>query len=400
MTGILGASVSVNDIPGCTVPGVTCTTQHNDTQFSWSFDFTDDGIYRLQVVTSNSAHRATSFIDEVKVDLHDPTATAQVSPTTPGPSGWYRVPVAVTLNGADSPGGSGINNMEYRLDTGALLLVASGDQVPISADGLHTLTYQAVDVAGRRSPMQSLTVKLDQTAPAVHCDPADGLWHASDVSITCTASDGASGLANLGDTNFNLSTIVPNGSETANAATTSRSVADLAGNTATAGPISGNKVDKKAPSITISAPTNTVYLFGQSVAASYTCADGGSGLALCAGPVTNGANINTASVGTNTFTVNATDNVGNAGSASVNYSVNYNFTGFQAPVNNSPTVNTGKAGKTYPVKWQLRDATGHSLSALSAVTSVTYQSTTCGAFTNDPTDPLEASTTGRHEPAL
>ena len=209
-------------------------------------------------------------------------------------------------------------------------------------------------------------------------------------------------LANLGDTNFNLSTIVPNGSETANAATTSRSVADLAGNTATAGPISGNKVDKKAPSITISAPTNTVYLFGQSVAASYTCADGGSGLALCAGPMTNGANMNTASVGTNTFTVNATDNVGNARQRQRQLQRQLQLHRLSGTRQQLAYRQHGQglAGKTYPVKWQLRDATGHSLSALSAVTSVTYQSTTCGAFTNDPTDPLEASTTGRHEPAL
>jgi hypothetical protein len=201
--------------------------------------------------------------------------------------------------------------------TGSLILNSS-------LEGCHTAHVRAWDNGGSTAQSTYGPVCFDNIPPVVSCGFSDGVWHPTDVLISCTASDTLSGLANPADANFNLTTSVPVGTETSNAFTNSHAVFDKAGNSATGGPVGGNKVDKKAPSIAIATPAAAAaYILNEVVTANYSCADGGSGLATCAGPVASGSPINTASVGTKTFTVNATDIVANASAQSVNYDVTY-----------------------------------------------------------------------------
>jgi hypothetical protein len=72
----------------------------------------------------------------------------------------------------------------------------------------------------------------------------------------------------------------------------------------------------------------------------------------------------------------------------------YTFSGFQPPVNNPDVVNLGKAGRTYPVRWQLKDAAGNFVSSLAAIKSITFKPVQCGAFTSVQADALEAETSG------
>ncbi len=246
--------------------------------------------------------------------------------------------------------------------------------------GTTPVNCSATDAHGNTASTSFNVNVQDTTPPSVSCGSADGVWHASDVSIACTASD-IVGLADPLDANFSLSTLVPAGTETNNAATNSHAVCDGSGNCTTAGPISGNKVDKKAPTITLTTPSNGAsYLLNQNVAASYSCSDGGSGVASCTGPVANGSNIDTASVGSKSFTVNATDAVGNVAVPATNsYSVIFAPAGMclAGPGHQilQPIELTGvsvfvrKQGSTVPTKFRVCDANGVSIGPSPVVSS-------------------------------
>jgi Ca2+-binding RTX toxin-like protein len=103
--------------------------------------------------------------------------------------------------------------------------------------------------------------------------------------------------------------------------------------------------DTTDPQITITTPPQgATYTLGQSVAASYDCTDADSGVASCEGPVTNGANIDTSSTGTKTFTVDATDNVGNTNSVSHTYTVNAQTTSCTKSGTSAAETLTGTSG--------------------------------------------------------
>ena len=88
---------------------------------------------------------------------------------------------------------------------------------------------------------------VDKKAPVVVCGTASAAWRATDASISCTATDGGSNLANAGQASFSLVTNVPAGTATSNALTNSASVCDNVSNCSIAGPIGGNRIDKKSP---------------------------------------------------------------------------------------------------------------------------------------------------------
>jgi hypothetical protein len=114
--------------------------------------------------------------------------------------------------------------------------------------------------------------------------------------------------------------------------------------------------DTTAPAVTISTPfDDATFIKGRAVVASYSCQDeaGGSGLTSCVGSVANGALIDTARVGTRSFSVTGTDKAGNSATVSHNYHVVYAFNGFLRPIDNLPLLNIVTPGSVVPVKFSL-----------------------------------------------
>src|SRR6185503_8448857 len=72
----------------------------------------------------------------------------------------------------------------------------------------------------------------------------------------------------------------------------------------------------------------------------------------------------------------------------------YTFLGFFQPVENLPVLNTGKAGRTIPVKWQLKNAAGAYVTSLSTVVNNPLQYRQINCDNNAPEDPLPADTSG------
>jgi len=151
----------------------------------------------------------------------------------------------------------------------------------------------------------------DTVPPVVSCGSSDGGWHAANVSITCLAHDDDTGLANsANDTIFALTTSVPAGTEDASAATGSRRVCDNAGNCATAGPISGNKVDRKAPALSLPADMTVDAASAAGAVASFnaTASDGADPHPTLSCAPASGSRF---AIGTTTVACTATDHVGN-----------------------------------------------------------------------------------------
>lgn len=70
---------------------------------------------------------------------------------------------------------------------------------------------------------------------------------------------------------------------------------------------------------------------------------------------------------------------------------NWNFTGFQAPVDNPPVVNLVKAGRAVPLKWRLTRSDGTPVTNLTAAT-ITTVGVSCA--TGSPVDEVEETTSG------
>ncbi len=97
------------------------------------------------------------------VETAKPTVTVTTAPAAAnGRNNWFTSPVTVTLTGA---GGEGKLALEYRIGNGPWTAYTAPFQV--SADGVTQVQARATDAAGKVSAIETITIKMDATAPTV-----------------------------------------------------------------------------------------------------------------------------------------------------------------------------------------------------------------------------------------
>ena len=148
--------------------------------------------------------------------------------------------------------------------------------------------------------------------------------------------------------------------------------------------------DSAPPVIAIASPAGS-YVLGQAVTASYSCTDGGSGIASCAGPIASGLPVDTSSAGTRTFPVSATDAAGNTAHSTSTYSITYNVC-----LEEAGTRDGHGDGDSGLVRLQICTARGANRSSKTiGVTAVDLVNAATGAR-----ESLDGATGGRHERAF
>lgn len=132
---------------------------------------------------------ATNFgnVLEMEAAAEDTTAPVSALATSLNPAGWTGDPLLL-LTAADD--GWGVRRIEYALGESPANLFHSA--VPL-AEGVHTLSFRAVDEAGNEEETQTVTFGVDRRGPTTTSDSR--ALYSERARITLTATDAASGVA-------------------------------------------------------------------------------------------------------------------------------------------------------------------------------------------------------------
>ncbi|XZW33860.1 BapA/Bap/LapF family large adhesin [Acinetobacter baumannii] len=276
ITFTFSEAVAGFDVSDITVVGGTLTGLTTTDNITWTAVFTPDGTGTAPSIavadgsyTDLAGNLGTGDVldgtDGFIVDLVAPVVTfvdVSTNDTTPALTGTIDDPTAtvvVTVDGVDYPA---VNN-------GDGTWTLADNTLPVLADGPHTVSVTATDVAGNVSTPVTGTVTVDATAPTLAITTDDlALAAGEDANITFTFSEAVAGfdvsdITVVGGTLTGLTTtdnitwtavFTPDGTGTApSIAVADGSYTDLAGNLGTGDVLDGTDgfiVDLVAPVVT------------------------------------------------------------------------------------------------------------------------------------------------------
>ncbi len=159
-SGIGGAYVKLDSPPAGDRDGTFITASTDIPHFSTGAEGAHDLYFWLADQAGNAdASTAIHITHAMSYDGTPPEGTPRlVGPE--GENGWFKGQVAATIVYTDPV--SGVNSAWLRLDGSPWV---PGTTTPIYGDGVHHLSFYAVDRAGNISPEQTVTVSIDSKAP-------------------------------------------------------------------------------------------------------------------------------------------------------------------------------------------------------------------------------------------
>ncbi|NTW80237.1 MAG: S8 family serine peptidase, partial [Geobacteraceae bacterium] len=175
-----------------------------DAPFTISAERVTTGSYRS---VDKQANTETAHNFTVSIDKAAPVTTISLNGTE-GNNGWYKSDVTVTLNASDNYNGSGIASTEYSVD-GTNWYTYTGPFMAPVVEGTSTIYFRSTDNAGHVETTKTQSFKIDKTVPATSINltgtAGQNGWFTSNVQVSLSAADNASGLVKV-EYSFNNST--------------------------------------------------------------------------------------------------------------------------------------------------------------------------------------------------
>lgn len=160
------------------------------------------GVNELSAVGKDVAGNFSQpLVLTLRLDSQPPTTTLTLDPPQPQPSGYYTEPVSVQFEAVDGPPGtppgsvSGVEQTWMRIDNGPWQAAAP---LQFAADGLYTLYYFSIDMAGNYEISHTEAISVDINPPPAPVAPAvqpAGWTGENSFTLTWQNPPDASGIA-------------------------------------------------------------------------------------------------------------------------------------------------------------------------------------------------------------
>ena len=302
----------------------------------------------------NNSNVSTPVTYNWTVDLTNPTVAITSTPTAFTSS----ASAAFVFTSADTGGGS-VAGQQCKLDAASYAACSSPSNLSALSEGAHTFSVISMDTAGNTSAAATYSWTVDKTSPVLSItstpasvtklQTASIVFSATDalgtVASYACAVDGAAAAACTSP--LSLSGLA------AGAHSVSITTTDNSGNTSSASTYAWT-IDLTPPTVAINSKpslitnaTAATFAFsatdaGGGTVASFSCKLDAEAYAACTSPVTR----NTLAAGSHTYSITATDSVGNTSTA-VTYTWSIDTTAPTVAINTKPTANSNSTAATF-----------------------------------------------------